>query len=154
MKKFLKIIPVATILALSFSTNAFAGEDTIVTINNNEFSKEDKLNKEMRGPAAPVTDVSIVSASVNTNTGHLFVTVFVTVRVIGYGDQFCWFDGGLVKDFTTKMLGNYEVYSFNYTYNCGVVRPNSTHTFKFQTTPHNSPWNTETVSTKLNVPSF
>lgn len=145
-KKAFKTLPLLLIMILSFSMSVFADNNFTLRVDNEKSISGESSVIIPRGPAAPVTSVEVTDGYVKNGR------CYVEITVIGYGDNFFWLDGGLIKDYTIGTLGKPEVYGFVYTYDCGALRAGSTHSFKFQTTSYNSPWNTETVSGSFTVP--
>jgi hypothetical protein len=116
IKRTLRIIAIACIFLIAFSTTAFAE------------------------PAPPVSSAQIVDAYIGTDGN-----VYITVQVTGYGDPTAFWDSGLVTDYDSQTIGSPIVTGFYYTYNCGEAII-GTHTFKFSVRSYNYPWNTLSAS--------
>ncbi|RCX19423.1 hypothetical protein DFR58_103168 [Anaerobacterium chartisolvens] len=152
IRKALKTMSLCLVLVLCFSITTFAYDDSGVVSENIQISDQKITSVEgdanggvtTRAPAPPVTNVGITNAFIQNGN------VYVEVTVIGYGDQYAYYDSSRVTSYTTVYLGSYEVYGFVYTYNCGPATVGS-HSFSFRTTSFNSPWNTMTASATLTI---
>ena len=150
-KKIRRMLAFTLALVMMFSMTALAAEnntsDNLKIVPKNSEGNENNDDIAVYGPAAPVSSVTILTSEAKIENGDVIIPVYI----VGYGhNEIAKWDGKNATYVSQELFSGTDrvVYAFKQYWNCGTATV-GTHTFTFQTTSTNSPWNTVSANAEF-----